>query len=111
MCFFTSEFEVLTHFDAVFVIADSVQFIEQRRILLDRCRNACLQIPVRRIHMLPIVDIRIEIQVWVLQFESFSKIVNCTNAVSVLVDGIYRTILILFGSHIASTIMFKGLKL
>lgn len=36
MCFFTSEFEVLTHFDAVFVIADSVQFIEQRRILLDR---------------------------------------------------------------------------
>ena len=74
MCFFTSEFEVLTHFDAVFVIADSVQFIEQRRILLDRCRNACLQIPVRRIHMLPIVDIRIEIQVCVLQFESFAKL-------------------------------------
>ena len=74
MHFFTLEFEILAYFDAVFVVTDSVQFFEQRRILLDRCRNACLQIPVRRIHMLPIVDIRIEIQVGVLQFESFAKL-------------------------------------
>ena len=73
MRFFTLEFEILTYFDAVFVVTDSVQFFEQRRILLDRCRNACLQIPVRRIHMLPIVDIRIEIQVGVLQFESLQN--------------------------------------
>lgn len=74
MRFFTLEFEILTYFDAVFVIADSVQFIEQRRVFFDRCRNACFQIPVRRIHMLPIVDIRIEIQVGVLQFECFAKL-------------------------------------
>lgn len=34
-----------------------------------------------------------------------------SDGVTNIVDGIYRTILILFGSHIASTIMFKGLKL